>query len=69
MIFFASLPSAIPLLRRLRFRFADLPLNRCPRNALRCFALPDAVILKRRFIPLCVFCFGMGLLSTVKVDR
>jgi len=26
---------------------------------LRCVALPDAVILKRRFIPLCVFCFGI----------
>ena len=63
MIFFASLPSEIPLVRRFRFRLEDFPLSRWPRKALRCLALPDAVILKRRFIPLWVFCLGMDLSS------
>ena len=57
----ASVPSMIPLFRKWRFRLPLLWLNRCPRNALRCLTFPDAVTLKRRFIPLCVFCFGMTM--------
>lgn len=45
--------------RRCRFRFDVLPLNKCPRPRFRALALPEAVTLKRFFIPLCVFCFGI----------
>ena len=55
----ASAPVNTPSWRSCRTRLPPLWLKRCPRNALRCFALPDAVTLNRFFIPLCVFCFGI----------
>lgn len=69
MMFFASLPTVIPPFRRFRLRFDDLALCKCPRKALRCFAFPEAVILNRFFIALCVFCLGIDLITNVNVSE
>lgn len=58
-MFLASGPSVTLSCRSPRFRLPDLWLNLCPRNALRCLILPEAVTLNRFRIPLWVFCFGM----------
>ena len=56
----ASFPVTTPSCLSWRTRLAPLWLRRCPRKALRCFALPEAVNLNRFCIPLCVFCLGMS---------
>ena len=57
---FASAPLIRLPLRSIRFRLPFFLLRIWPRFALRLVDSPEAVILKRFLIPLCVFCFGIA---------
>ena len=69
----ASFPATKPSCLSWRTRLAPLWLNRCPRKALRCFTLPEAVTLNLFCIPLCVFCLGIPssphLFLTIRLFR
>src|SRR5258707_3125579 len=56
----ASLPPSMTGVRRWRLRLPVLPLFKWRLQLLWRFNLPDAVILKRFFDPLCVFILGMA---------